>query len=210
MPDLPISQLPETTTPNGSDVFPIVDQGTTKKLALSDLLKYISNNMNFGNFPYVKAEIVTNSDITIGVPPVTSQLQLTNIQTSLGFNTSPTINSGGVLLPAGTYNFKWITSSLFNSEYKNTHNIQWTLVNRSNSNAIISRTPEAIRYFSATEEWSEHRFEGTFKIDSPTSIGIQLLASVYTYSWNSKQGSFSFNISNTNTSAGSLEFWKVG
>jgi len=99
---------------------------------------------------------------------------------------------------------------LFNSEYKNTHNIQWTLVNRSNSNAIISRTPEAIRYFSATEEWSEHRFEGTFKIDSPTSVGIQLFASVYTYSWNSKQGSFSFNISNTNTSAGSLEFWKVG
>lgn len=46
MADLPISQLPSTTSPNGSDVIPIVNSGITKQITLSNLLNYISNNMN--------------------------------------------------------------------------------------------------------------------------------------------------------------------
>jgi hypothetical protein len=209
MPDLPISQLPETTTPNGSDVFPIVDQGTTKKLALSDLLKYISNNMKIGNYPYLEYGWVC-------APNTAPQAIASNTNTKLKINTEVAdINSYGSIdavnyqlrVVGGTYTFEITTAVGYQGAVSPSDSVILSLYNASTS-SYITRSRFIYNYYGTIG--FNAMLNGQFTVDTSTLLEIYALTG---------RGSYIGTVDSSNPFTGTnplddqrttIKLWKVG
>lgn len=117
MADLKISQLPSVFTLSATDVFPVVNQGATKKLTLQQLQSYIATTSLTATNPSFSTAITNplivntsylvyayNASQTVTLPPnpaigsFISFLIFVNPDTS----TTVTINRNGKLITANT------------------------------------------------------------------------------------------------------------
>ena len=112
MPNLPISGLPSLTTPESSDIFPIVNNNITKKTTVQAIGNSIFNQISSsiwtsgsnGNFGFYGAFCSTGSQ-TNPSPNVSRSMQLETTEHSNGV----TIVSGSRITIAnrGTYNLQF-------------------------------------------------------------------------------------------------------
>lgn len=151
MSDLKISQLPAATAPASTDVLPVVQSGTTKKLSVDNLRKGVMSGPGFsatvGGTGAIGAGAFTQ------VPADTVEFNVGSCYNNTTFKFTP--NVAGWYQVNATVDVNTQVSRLVAIIYKNGSAFKWGVDNQAASNIVSGSTVSTLVYLNGTTDYLE-------------------------------------------------------